>query len=109
MDITFSANGTTHKWLVESGLYQRLEYGGLVEERAFNADDLSWIALVEGATASGGAGDFLSKIRTALTTDSVYLAKVQAGTATNAEHIAQIAPLTRQIQAMIAFNVLKSG
>jgi len=41
------------------------------------------------------------RARQAFVTNRTYLDKVNAGTATQAEHIAQIATLTRQMQAVI--------
>jgi hypothetical protein len=104
-DITYESEGTVQKW-IDGGYYQRIVQGSIVEERPFNADDLVWIALVQAADATG-SGDFLTRVRTALNTDKTYLDKVQAGTATNADSIAQVAALTRQIQALIVYVVLR--
>jgi hypothetical protein len=104
--ITYESQGIMHRWLIPAETYQRYEGNSVVEDRPFTQDDRDWVALVEAASATSGSVPFLDKIKTALTTDDTYLDKIQAGTVTNADHIAQIAPLTRQIQGLIVHGVL---
>lgn len=107
-DITFSKDGATQRWLVDRNTYERFENNSLVEERTFTADDIAFVALVQAADAVG-AGDLMARARTALTTNRVYLDKVQAGTVTQPEHIAEVAALARQVQALIIYTVLHIG
>lgn len=49
--------------------------------------------------------EILRRARTAYLGNQDYLAKVDAGTATNADHIAQVPRLTRQMQEVIRWIV----
>lgn len=104
-DITFSQDGAVQRWLVDLSLYQRYEQGSLIEERPFTPDDLAFVTLVQAADATS-TGDFLTRVRNALTANRTYLDKVTAGTVTQADHIAQVPTLTRQVQALIVYTVL---
>lgn len=107
-DITFAKDGVVRRWLVDLSLYQRYENSSLVEDRAFTSDDVAFVALVQAADATG-SGDLLTRIRNALTNNRIYLDKVAAGTATQADHIAEVAALARQVQALIVYTVLRNG
>lgn len=99
------ATDIQHRWRIDVGRYERYEQGRLAEQRAFTADDQVFADLVQVIDATGG--NLLARVRTALTNDKVYLDKVQAGTATQADHAAQVATLTRQVQALIVYVVLR--
>ena len=90
------------EWDTDTRTYRRWGDGQLVEERPFTD--------VEGACVDEQARDarrataqaaLVDRIRIALASNSAYLDKVTAGTATTADHIAQVPALTRQMQAVI--------
>jgi hypothetical protein len=106
--ITYESNGTVEKWTTDGGgRYQRSENNSLVEERPFTPADQAWFELVQAAAATGGDVPFLTKIQTALTADAAYQTKVQNGTVSNADAIAHVAALNRQVQALIVYSQLR--
>ncbi|KAB1146838.1 hypothetical protein F7R91_14780 [Streptomyces luteolifulvus] len=96
----------TEQWDVPSRTYRRYESGVLVIQRPFtDAENASANqALADGARTVNKA-TLLLRARTALASNAAYLDKVNAGTATNADHIAQVPALTRQMQGLIRLIV----
>lgn len=93
---------TVERWDVPSHTYRRYECGLLVEERAFTAAEDQWAAQQDTDTRRRTNRDQLTaRARAALAANTVYLDKVQAGIATNVDHLAQVPALTRQIQGVI--------
>jgi hypothetical protein len=94
------------QWDVPSRTYRRYESGELVIERPFtDAENASAnLALTDG-TRQVNKATLLQRARTALASNAAYLDKVNAGTATNADHIAQVPALTRQMQGLIRLVV----
>jgi hypothetical protein len=101
-----SDGSITEQWDAPSQTYRRYENGVLVLQRPFTD--------AESASAATAAADdvrrtnravLLARARTALANNAAYLDKVAAGTATNADHIAQVPALTRQMQGLIRLIV----
>lgn len=94
------------QWDLTARIYRRFEDGLLVLERPFtdeeNAD--AEARALEG-TRRTNRETLLRRARTAWTTNRAYLDLVAAGTATNADHIAQVTTLTRQMQGVIRLIV----
>lgn len=96
----------TEQWDVPSRTYRRYDGGVLVLERAFTDAENAWadrLAVEE----TRQANDILlrDRARAALTTNRAYLDAVAGGTATQADHIAHISALTRQMQGLIRLIV----
>ena len=102
--ISYSNRGSVDRWNVDRSMYERYENNSLVISRPFTAQDQTLVDLVSGAVLAD-ASNFLTRVGVALSANTTYLNKVQAGTATNADAITQVAALTRQIQALIIFSV----
>lgn len=101
---SYTNRGTTDRWLVDLLTYQRFENNAKIEERPFNAQDITLTNLI-GSAVLADATNFLNRVGVALNLNNIYLGKVQAGTATNADAIAQVAAVTRQVQALMVFSV----
>lgn len=92
----------TEQWDAPTRTYRRYECGVLVEERPFTAAEDAWVqARAVEDTRRANRDQLGARVRTALATNAAYLDKVTAGTATNADHIAQVPALTRQMQGVI--------
>ena len=92
----------TERWHVPTRMYRRYESGVLVIERAFtDAENATADALAVDATRSANRMLLLQRIRAAIANNQAYLDKVTAGTATTADHLAQVPALTRQMQGVI--------
>lgn len=90
------------EWDTATHTYRRWADGQLVEERPFT--DMEGACVDEQARDAQRAtthAALVERIRIALASNSAYLDKVTAGAATNADHIAQVPALTRQMQAII--------
>lgn len=93
---------TAEQWDISSRTYRRLEGGTLVEERPFTAAEAAWAK--QNATEEIRRANrdlLLARARAAVASNASYLDSVTAGTATNAQHIAQVPALTRQMQGVI--------
>jgi hypothetical protein len=96
----------TEQWDVPSRTYRRYDAGVLTVERPFTDAEVAWAdAAVVESTRGANTRELLSRARAALSANTEYLAKVQAGTVTNADHIAQVPALTRQMQGVIRLIV----
>lgn len=97
---------TVEQWDVPSRTYRRYDSGVLVEERPFtDAENSSADRAIADTARRINTAALLDRARTALTNNAAYLDAVTAGTATNADHIAQVPALTRQMQAVIRLIV----
>lgn len=96
----------TEQWDVPSRTYRRYESGTLTVERPFTDAEIKTVtdAAVDDARRLTRA-DLLARVRAARTSNAAYLDAVAAGTATNAQHVAQTAALTRQMQGVIRLLV----
>lgn len=97
---------TLERWDLDTRIYQRFDSGKLVIERPFTPAEVSW---ANSMTSERQAGDnlagILARARVAYNNNLAYLAAVEGGTATNADHIAQVPRLTRQMQEVIRWIV----
>lgn len=98
--VSLTSGNEERRWDLDNGIYQRYLRGGLVDEHPFDVTDTTWRNVLQAVDAMD-SGDLLAKLRNALATDKTYLDKVNAGTATNADHSAQVAALTRQMVAVL--------
>lgn len=90
------------QWDGDTRIYRRWQDGQLVEERPFTeAENAAADRQLTDAAREVNRRALVDRVRTALATDQAYLDKVQAGTATNADHIGQVPALTRQTMAII--------
>lgn len=97
---------TTEQWDAPSRVYRRYEYGIRVVERPFTDAENAWTtAAATDVARQGNRVTLLQQARAALLGNQTYLAKVQAGTATNSDHIAQVPALTRQMQGVLRLLV----
>jgi hypothetical protein len=97
---------SAEQWDAPTRTYRRFEGGALVEERPFTPAENSWAQTRTVEDARRTNRDQLgARVRTALASNAAYLDKVQAGTATNADHIAQVPALARQMQGVIRLLV----
>ncbi|NUP35930.1 MAG: hypothetical protein HOY76_02635 [Streptomyces sp.] len=96
----------TEQWDAPTRTYRRFECGALAETRPFTPAEDAWqqTRTVED-TRRANRDQLGARVRTALANNAAYLDKVQAGTATNADHIAQVPALTRQMQGVIRLLV----
>lgn len=116
----------TERWDLDLRIYSLFVDGALVSERPFTdaenhqadaADGKPIRPLAFGRALSDPSAVALAEIllraRTAYLGNQDYLAKVNDGTATNADHIAQVPRLTRQMQEVIRWivrgNLLSEG
>jgi hypothetical protein len=107
--VSLRSDSGEDRWYLSTGIYQRYDKAGsLVDEHPFSVNDNTWAAAIQGLDSMDGA-DLLTKLRTALTTNKTYLDKVNAGTATNTDHSAQVAALTRQTTAVLLRLMLSTG
>lgn len=92
----------TEQWDVPSRTYRRIVHDKLAVQRPFTPAEDAWAdrRAVEETRVTNRA-ELLGRARTALATNQAYLDAVAAGTATTADHMAQTAALTRQMQALI--------
>ena len=96
----------TERWHVPTRIYRRYESGDLVIERPFtDAENATADARAVDNTRIANEAVLLQRARAAIATNQAYLDKVTAGTATNADHIAQVPVLTRQMQGVIRLIV----
>lgn len=96
----------TERWHVPTRMYRRYDSGALADERPFNdAENATADAWTVDNTRSANQALLLQRARAAIVTNQTYLDKVTAGTATNADHIAQVPVLTRQMQGVIRLLV----
>lgn len=102
--ISYTSRGAIDRWSVDLSMYERYENNSLVVSRPFTPQDQTLVDLVSSAVLAD-ASNFLTRVGVALNANTTYLNKVQAGTATNADAIQQVAALTRQVQALIIFSV----
>ncbi|MBP5875647.1 hypothetical protein PV413_03650 [Streptomyces scabiei] len=97
---------TAEQWDAPTRTYRRFECGALVEERPFTPAEDAWaLTRTVEDTRRANRDQLGARVRTALANNAAYLDKVQAGTATNADHIAQVPALTRQMQGVIRLLV----
>ncbi|MFD7609728.1 hypothetical protein [Streptomyces sp. NPDC059828] len=90
------------EWDTTARIYRRWVDGSLVDERPFTeAETASVDAQARDDARAANRASLMGRVRLALATNAAYLDKVQAGTAVNADHVAQTAALTRQTQAII--------
>ncbi|BBC29987.1 hypothetical protein SGFS_012810 [Streptomyces graminofaciens] len=90
------------QWDVPSRTYWRLDGGEVVESRPFTAAEEAWARQQSTDEARRTNRDLLiARARAALASNAAYLDLVAAGTATNAQHLAQVPALTRQMQGLI--------
>jgi hypothetical protein len=102
--ISYTNRGSIDRWNVDQSQYQRIENNSIIETRPFTPQDQALVDLISGAVLAD-ATNFLTRVGVALSANNNYTSKVQAGTATNADAIQQVAALTRQVQALIIFTV----
>lgn len=89
-------------WDLDTQMYQRLRDGVIEIERPFDEAELDWLNKMRTERDREWNSDQLRKrLRLAVSDNLSYLALVEAGTVTNAQHIAQIPKLTRQLDAVI--------
>lgn len=97
---------TLEQWDLDTRTYTRIDAGLVVEQRPFSDGEIRWAdATYMETTRRANADQILARARTAYTNNATYLALVVAGTATNADHIAQVPRLTRQMQEVIRWIV----
>ena len=97
---------TREQWDTDARTYRRWEHGTLVLERPFtDAENASTGAAVADDRRLANRAELLARARAAQATNAAYLDAVAAGTATNAQHVAQTAALTRQMQGVIRLLV----
>jgi hypothetical protein len=106
--ISLRSGSEEQRWYLSGGVYQRYSHGSLVDEHPFDTTDTAWRVVVQAVDAMDSS-DLLTKLRTALNADKTYLDKVNAGTATNADHSVQVAALTRQMIAVLFRTILETG
>ncbi|WP_426568080.1 hypothetical protein [Streptomyces canus] len=96
----------TEQWDLTTRVYRRYDCGVLVEERPFtDAEIADADEQLADVVREANRLQLLDRVRTALANNRAYLDKVTAGTATNADHIAQVPALTRQMQGLIRLVV----
>lgn len=94
------------RWDLDSRKYTRYESDVLVLERPFTDAENAWADEMEVQnTRTANAAAILARARVAYSNNQAYLALVDAGTVTNADHIAQVPRLTRQMQEVIRWIV----
>jgi hypothetical protein len=92
----------TEQWHIPTRAYRRYECGDLAEERSFTAAEDAWAqSMTVEDTRRANREQLGTRVRAALANNAAYLDAVAAGTATNAQHIAQVPALTRQMQGVI--------
>lgn len=93
---------TREQWDTDARIYRRWEGEPLIIERPFtDAENANADRAVADDTRRSNRAELLRRSREALISNAAYLEAVAAGKATNAQHIAQTAALTRQMQAVI--------
>ena len=105
--ITLTNGPTKQRWNIPEATYERYVDGTRVEQRPFDADDAAWQFVIQALEAME-SGDAFAKLRNALNTNRTYLEKVNAGTATNADHLAQVSALTRQMVTVLLRTTLNT-
>ncbi|WP_416976728.1 hypothetical protein [Streptomyces sp. T028] len=94
------------QWDLDARVYRRYDSGILVEERPFtDAENTAADSRLAEEARQRNRALLLERARTALANNAAYLDAATAGTATNADHIAQVPALTRQMQALIRLIV----
>lgn len=94
------------QWDLTARIYRRYNSGILVEERPFtDAENAQADQAISEEARRANRATLMDRARNALATNQTYLDKVTAGTATNADHIAQVPALTRQMQGVIRLIV----
>jgi len=97
---------TREQWDTSTRTYRRWEGEALIVERPFtDAENTATDRAAADDKRLANRGELLRRSRDAVATNAAYLDAVAAGTATNAQHIAQTAALTRQMQAVIRLLV----
>jgi hypothetical protein len=104
---------TLEQWDTDARIYTRTESGAMVETRPFtdaesrqlDAENAQAAATIVNDTRTINRDAILAQARIAYANNATYLALIAAGTATNADHIAQVPKLTRQMQAVIRLLV----
>lgn len=97
---------TREQWDTGTRIYRRWEHEALTIERPFtDAENASVGAAAADDTRRANRAELLTRARAAQATNAAYLDAVAAGTATNAQHVAQTAALTRQMQGVIRLLV----
>jgi hypothetical protein len=104
---------TLEQWDTDARIYTRTENGAVVVSRPFDdaenqqadAESAQAAATIVNDTRSINRAAILAQARIAYANNATYLALIVAGTATNADHIAQVPKLTRQMQAVIRLLV----
>jgi hypothetical protein len=94
------------QWDLTARVYRRYDCGVLVEERPFTDAEMADVdqQLVD-TVRQANRLQLLARARTALANNRTYLDKVTSGTPTNADHIAQVPALTRQMRGVIRLIV----
>lgn len=96
-------DGRAEEYDTDAGIYRlRSADGTVVVERPMTADE---VAQVRQPAREQSSTQLHAQARAALTSNADYLAKVDGGTAVQADHITQIARLTRQVNALIRLVV----
>lgn len=94
------------QWDVPSRIYRCYEAGALIVERAFtDAETASAAQAAADDVRRANRAVLLARVRIAVANNQTYLDKIASGLATNADHIAQVPALTRQMQGVIRLLV----
>lgn len=94
------------QWDLTALTYRRWDCGALVEERPFtDAESQAKTAQQLDQTRQSNKAALVIRARAVFSNNAAYLAKVAGGTATTADHIAQVPALTRQMQALLRLTV----
>lgn len=106
------------RWDLDLRVYSLFVDGELMSERPFSDAENGQADAVDGAPvraiafaraatnpSAAAMDELLRRARTAYLGNQDYLAKVDDGTATNADHITQVPRLTRQMQEVIRWIV----
>jgi hypothetical protein len=105
--ITQQDGSTVQTWDTAAGVYTLTVDGVITEQRPFNdQENATAAAMALGTVQQTNRATLLAQVRTALAVDQAYLANVAAGTATQAQVVAQVATLTRQL---MGFGRLLAG
>jgi hypothetical protein len=94
------------RWDALSRWYWMWDCGVLVVSRPFTDAENVWASSADSDDLrDANEVTLLVQARSAFLANRTYLAKVAAGTAVNADHIAQVPALTRQMQGVIRLLV----
>lgn len=89
-------------WDLDAQVYQELDADVVTLTRPFTQQEIdTFTAEAQGLVRAQRLTDATTRLRQAFAINKTYLDKVAAGTAVNADHLAQVVVLTRELQGLI--------